>query len=173
MAAWSIDEVAQYLTTYKAYENKSPNMIKERIDQDYPSVLRSALTSIKGVNKTDVTTLRTRFGDFASMSHATFDELNLCPGFGKVKARRVKEAFDKPFYPGRKADTIVAGNSRSKGKGNEPTQNDQFMSELALSNTGHDVDTAENAARQFSPDWDIDLDLNGSDEEEIARRDQS
>ena len=37
-------------------------MIKERVDKDYNSVLRASLTSIKGVNKTDVTTLRTHFG---------------------------------------------------------------------------------------------------------------
>jgi hypothetical protein len=58
----SNEEVAIYLQTYKAYENKSPDSIKERVDKDYPSLLRAALTSIKGVNKTDVTTLRTHFG---------------------------------------------------------------------------------------------------------------
>ncbi|KAG9004967.1 ssDNA endonuclease and repair protein rad10 [Tulasnella sp. JGI-2019a] len=166
MAAWSLDEVAQYLTTYKAYENKSPNMIMEHIDQDYPSILRSALTSIKGVNKTDVTTLRTRFGDFASMSHATFDELNLCPGFGKVKARRVKDAFDKPFYPGR---TGPVGGSQLKGKGKEREQDDQFMSE-PIEEQGNDGGGSKGAlddpARGFSPDWDIDLDLNESDHED-------
>lgn len=57
-----MEEAAQYIMTYKAYENKPPTMIKERIDQDYNSILRNALTSIKGVNKTDVVTLRTTFG---------------------------------------------------------------------------------------------------------------
>ena len=57
-----MEEAAQYLMTYKAYENRPPTMIKERIDQDYSSILRSALTSIKGVNKTDVITLKTNFG---------------------------------------------------------------------------------------------------------------
>ena len=57
-----MEEAAQCIMTYKAYENKPPDMIKERIDQDYDSILRSALTSIKGVNKTDVITMRTNFG---------------------------------------------------------------------------------------------------------------
>jgi DNA excision repair protein ERCC-1 len=37
-------------------------MIKERVDKDYDSVLRTALTSISKINKTDVETLRTAFG---------------------------------------------------------------------------------------------------------------
>ena len=58
----SYEEVAIYLQTYKAFENKSADSIKERVDQDYSSILRAALTSIKGVNKTDVVSLRTHFG---------------------------------------------------------------------------------------------------------------
>ena len=58
----SYEEAAIYLQTYKAYENKSPDSIKERIDKDYTSLLRASLTSVKSVNKTDVTTLRTHFG---------------------------------------------------------------------------------------------------------------
>jgi DNA excision repair protein ERCC-1 len=37
-------------------------MIKERVDKDYHSVLRAALTSINKVNKTDVEILRTSIG---------------------------------------------------------------------------------------------------------------
>ena len=37
-------------------------MIKERVDKDYSSVFRSALTSISKVNKTDVETLRSSIG---------------------------------------------------------------------------------------------------------------
>ena len=57
-----IDEAALYLSTFKQYENKPPDTIKERVDKDYASVLRSALTSIKGINKTDVETLRSNCG---------------------------------------------------------------------------------------------------------------
>lgn len=51
-----------YLSTYKAFEHKPPDLIKERIDKDYQAILRSALTSINKVNKMDVETLRTSFG---------------------------------------------------------------------------------------------------------------
>jgi DNA excision repair protein ERCC-1 len=56
------EEAGHYLATFKQFEHRPPDMIKERIDQDYPSVLRAALTSISKVNKTDVETLRTSFG---------------------------------------------------------------------------------------------------------------
>ena len=51
-----------YLSTYEQFEHKPPDLIKERVDKDYHSVLRTALTSISKVNKTDVETLRTSFG---------------------------------------------------------------------------------------------------------------
>jgi DNA excision repair protein ERCC-1 len=47
---------------YKAFEHKPPDMLKERVQKDYPSQLQNALTSVKGVNKTDVITLSTNFG---------------------------------------------------------------------------------------------------------------
>jgi DNA excision repair protein ERCC-1 len=36
-------------------------MIKERVDNSYMAHLNSALTSVRGVNKTDVTTLASNF----------------------------------------------------------------------------------------------------------------
>lgn len=58
----SAEEAGYYLATYKQFEHKPADMIKERVDKDYRSVLRTALTSISRVNKTDVETLRTSFG---------------------------------------------------------------------------------------------------------------
>ena len=58
----SVEEAGHYLATFKQFEHRPPDMIKERVDKDYNSVLRSALTSISKVNKTDVETLRTSFG---------------------------------------------------------------------------------------------------------------
>jgi hypothetical protein len=56
------DEAGLYLSTFKQFEHKPPDLIKERVDKDYNSVLRTALTSISKVNKTDVETLRTSIG---------------------------------------------------------------------------------------------------------------
>lgn len=56
------EEAGAYIERYKAFEHKAPDLIKERVDDDYMSRLNSALTNIKGVNKTDVVTLATNFG---------------------------------------------------------------------------------------------------------------
>lgn len=58
----SVDEAGLYISTLKQYEHRPPDMIKERVDKDYNSVLRTALTSISRVNKTDVETLKTSLG---------------------------------------------------------------------------------------------------------------
>ena len=58
----SAEEAGYYLATYKQFEHKPPDLIKERVDKDYHTMLRTALTSISKVNKTDVETLRTSFG---------------------------------------------------------------------------------------------------------------
>jgi DNA excision repair protein ERCC-1 len=60
--AQSVDEAGLYLSTFKQYEHKPPDLIKERVDKDYNSALRTSLTSISRVNKTDVETLRTSLG---------------------------------------------------------------------------------------------------------------
>jgi hypothetical protein len=60
--AASNEEAGHYLSTFKQFEHKPPDLIKERVDKDYDSILRSTLTSISKVNKTDVETLRTSFG---------------------------------------------------------------------------------------------------------------
>jgi len=72
-------------------------MIKERVDKDYSSVFRTALTSISKVNKTDVETLRSSIGSFADIADAPAERLEKLPGFGQVKVKRLRDAFDKPF----------------------------------------------------------------------------
>ncbi|TRM69957.1 restriction endonuclease type II-like protein [Schizophyllum amplum] len=62
IVAFSVEEAGHYLSTFKQFEHRPPDLIKERIDKDYNAVLRSALTSISRVNKTDVETLRSSFG---------------------------------------------------------------------------------------------------------------
>lgn len=100
MVAWSSEEVASYLERYKAFEHKSPDLIRERINDDYMSHLTSALTSITGVNKTDVVTLATNFGSMRNIAFATSDQFAQCPGFGEIKVRRIIEAFNQPFRVG-------------------------------------------------------------------------
>jgi len=133
--------------------------------------MRSALTSIKGVNKTDVMTLRSNFWviffllkifqvsfslqSFSNIVHATPEQLLQCPGFGNLKVRRLKDAVDKPFKPVGPSNPL----------------NTAVSSLLSVAETS--ADTAKlpppnsRPPREPSPDWpewDIDLDLNHSDD---------
>lgn len=55
-------ESGRYLEIYKSFETKAPDLIKERVETSHIARLNAALTSVRGVNKTDVTTLATTFG---------------------------------------------------------------------------------------------------------------
>ncbi|PPQ63481.1 hypothetical protein CVT24_005138 [Panaeolus cyanescens] len=97
IVAFSFDEAGHYLATFKQFEFKPPNLIKERVDKDYHSMIRTTLTSIGRVNKTDVETLRINFGSLAEISKASPDQLQNLPGFGNVKIKNISNAFGKPF----------------------------------------------------------------------------
>ena len=100
------------------------------------------------------------------MSRATLEELQLCPGFGKVKARRVKDAFSKPFYPGRKDKLQAPISVKGKGKAVEELDDpDALTADVTSNEVGQIRKPAAGDEREYSPDWDIDLDLNPSDDE--------
>jgi hypothetical protein len=58
----SLEEAGFYLSTFKSFEHKPPDLIRERVDKDFGSMYRTSLTSISKVNKTDVETLKTNCG---------------------------------------------------------------------------------------------------------------
>ena len=58
----SLEEANIYLSTYNLFKHKPPDITKERVEKDYISILQATLTSVRGIKKTDVTTLRTTFG---------------------------------------------------------------------------------------------------------------
>ncbi|NXN22831.1 ERCC1 protein, partial [Nycticryphes semicollaris] len=85
LLAWSPEEAGRYLETYKAYEQKPPDLLKERVEQDFLSRMTDCLTSIKSVNKTDALSLLTTFGSLAAVVAASKEDLSLCPGVGPQK----------------------------------------------------------------------------------------
>ncbi|XP_062508126.1 DNA excision repair protein ERCC-1-like isoform X2 [Corticium candelabrum] len=97
MLAWSFEEAARYLETYKSFEAKPPDMLMERVEKDYHSRLVDALTTVKAVNKTDVVTLSETFGRLTDIVNASVDELAVCPGVGQKKAQRLHALFHEPF----------------------------------------------------------------------------
>ncbi|XP_051632574.1 DNA excision repair protein ERCC-1 [Manacus candei] len=86
LVAWSPEEAGRYLETYKAYEQKPPDLLKERVEQDFLSRMTDCLTSVKSVNKTDVLSLLSAFGSLAGVVGAARGDLSLCPGVGPQKA---------------------------------------------------------------------------------------
>ncbi|KAF5393270.1 hypothetical protein D9757_000628 [Collybiopsis confluens] len=147
IVAFSSEEAGHYLSIFKQFEYKPPNMIKERRDKDYYSMLRTSLTGISRVNKTDVETLRSSLGSIANIAKAPPEQLSNLPGFGQVKVKNIKNAFEKPFR-------------------NHATSSLAFMASSQESKETDDViqDGGEDDRRDPSPVWDIELDLNGPEE---------
>ncbi|XP_074873935.1 DNA excision repair protein ERCC-1 isoform X2 [Carettochelys insculpta] len=95
--AWSPEEAGRYLETYKAYEQKPADLLKEKVDQDFLSKVTDCLTSVKSVNKTDTLSLLSTFGSLANIVQASKEDLSLCPGVGPQKAKRLFDTLHQPF----------------------------------------------------------------------------
>ncbi|KAF8161154.1 restriction endonuclease type II-like protein [Crassisporium funariophilum] len=176
IVAFSSEEAGHYLTTFKQFEFKSPDLIKERVDKDYHSILRTTLTTISKVNKTDVETLRTSFGSFANIANATSDQLENLPGFGQVKVKNIKNAFEKPFRNQATSSLsllasqeIVTKSSQIPGTTNRPVRSDSPVWDIELDNaeqphlnesTPLPLTPGRNHETLTGQTFDIDLDLN-------------
>lgn len=119
--AWNEEQAATYIETYKLFEHKSPDPIRERTQSDYAGQVNTMLTSIRGVNKTDALTLTSNLGSIDSISRASVDQVSHLPGFGQVKVKRLREAFNQPFRVGevrtmrqRKAHEALAAAERGE-----------------------------------------------------------
>lgn len=86
------------METFKAYEQKSADSIKEQMDNDYQSRLTSILTSIKGVNKTDAVSLGDRCGTLSGIFSASKEQLSSCPGIGAAKASPQNLQIVQPWF---------------------------------------------------------------------------
>lgn len=96
--AWSYLEVARYLETFKCYESKSTDSIKERVETAFAPTLTNVLTSIRSINKTDVTTLMQNFDNFKGICAAEEHHLILCPGIGEKKVKRLHQILHQPLH---------------------------------------------------------------------------
>jgi len=68
------------------------------------SQLTDCLTTVKGINKTDVVSLSSTFGSLANMATASKEDLSLLPGFGPLKAQRLHDLIQQPFITKRSKD---------------------------------------------------------------------
>ncbi|PXF41434.1 DNA excision repair protein ERCC-1 [Gracilariopsis chorda] len=90
-------EAARYLETFQSYDGKGADSIQERVANDYASKLNAALSSVRGINRTDVNTLAFTFGSFRGTAEASREELRQCPGIGERKVSRLFQALHQPF----------------------------------------------------------------------------
>ncbi|XP_069631664.1 DNA excision repair protein ERCC-1-like [Haliaeetus albicilla] len=97
LVAWSPEEAGRYLETYKAYEQKPPDLLKEPVEQDFLSWMTDCLTSVKLVNKMDALSLLTTFGLLAAVVDASREDLSLCPGVRPQKAKWLFDVLHEPF----------------------------------------------------------------------------
>ncbi|XP_036261701.1 DNA excision repair protein ERCC-1, partial [Molothrus ater] len=97
LLAWSPEEAGRYLETFKSYEQKPPDLLKERVEQDFLSRVTDCLTSVKSVNRTDALSLLGTFGSLAAVVGASREDLSLCPGVGPQKAKRLFDVLHEPF----------------------------------------------------------------------------
>lgn len=95
--AWSPEEAGRYLETYKQYENKPPDILQERVETDYFAKVQDILTTVKSINKTDAVTLLSNFGSMRNIINASKEDIEVCPGFGELKAQRLHKAFYESF----------------------------------------------------------------------------
>merc|ERR1712062_719558 len=99
LLAWSDAEAAAYLETLHKCQNKGTEPLMGRLAEgDHRSRLTEALTTVKGINKTDAVALATRFGSFQGIAAASEDELHKCPGIGDKKVRQLHKVFHTPFF---------------------------------------------------------------------------
>ncbi|XP_063070420.1 DNA excision repair protein ERCC-1 [Engraulis encrasicolus] len=103
--AWSPEEAGRYLETYKSYEKKPADTLKEQVQKDYLSKVTDCLTSVKSVNKTNAITLLSTFQSMEGIMKASKEELVLCPGLGPLKARRLHDVLHQPFLKSAKKDS--------------------------------------------------------------------
>ncbi|KAJ8350189.1 hypothetical protein SKAU_G00253190 [Synaphobranchus kaupii] len=100
--AWSPEEAGRYLETYKSYEKKPADLLKEHVEKDFLSKVTDSLTTVKSINKTDAMTLLSTFSTIEGIMNASKEELTLCPGLGPQKARRLHDVLHQPFLKSRK-----------------------------------------------------------------------
>lgn len=103
--AWSPEEAGRYLETYKSYEKKPADLLKEQVEKDYLSKVTDCLTTVKSVNKTDAITLLSTFSSVEGIINASKEDLVLCPGLGPQKARRLHDVLHQPFLKSKTKDS--------------------------------------------------------------------
>jgi DNA excision repair protein ERCC-1 len=97
LLAWTEEEAARYLETFKAFDGKDASSIQKREQTNFIDQAADFLCTVRSVNKTDSAQLLSQFSSIKQIMAASEDELSLCPGLGEKKIKRLWDAFHKPF----------------------------------------------------------------------------
>lgn len=103
LLAFSNDEAATYLETFKAYQNKPADLLKSKPSTNDQARAVEVLSLIRSVNSTDSNTLLNNFGSISKISQVNEEDLGLCPGIGGKKALSVFNVFREPFLKSKHA----------------------------------------------------------------------
>ncbi|GMM35461.1 DNA repair protein [Saccharomycopsis crataegensis] len=111
LAAWNYEEAGEYISLLKSLDSTPTykvqgNVTKDKFDiikgiqkEDYYSRLLDTLTSVRSINKTDVSKVASsgKFRNFKDLVNDDGEQLELIEGFGNVKIKRFKNAINEPF----------------------------------------------------------------------------
>ena len=93
----SNQECAMLLEQLSIYANKTEAYLQPRIQDDYKTQAQVVLTTIHGVNKSDVIVLLTKYKTIKGIANATVASLLECPGIARTKAERIHRTFHAPL----------------------------------------------------------------------------
>eukprot|EP00347_Sterkiella_histriomuscorum_P024333 403331490 len=98
---WSFEEAAQYIQTFKSYENKTQTMLEGKYQNQGNTHLEQAtdvLGSIRRVNKTDAKNLLCNFGSIEQVILApSYEEFLNMDGIGQSKIDAITQCFRGKF----------------------------------------------------------------------------
>ena len=97
LLAWTEEEAARYLETFKAFDGKDATLIQKKEQTHFVDQVADLLAGSRCVNKTDSAQLLAQFTSVKSIFAAAPDELGLVSGMGEVKVKRLHDAIHKPF----------------------------------------------------------------------------
>lgn len=95
--AWSFEEAGKIIETYKIFENKPADNIREKGESSPYLRLTQALTTIKPINRSDAMALIDKFKTFEGILQASEHQIADIPGFGERKAKKLYNTLHIKF----------------------------------------------------------------------------
>jgi DNA excision repair protein ERCC-1 len=95
---------------------------------------------------------------FADIAKTPADRLQMLPGFGQVKVKKIKDAFERPFRHNATSTlpSTFEAEKLNSATGNEKSKGKEVARSLPESSTTGDY---PRPPREPSPIWDLELDL--------------